>query len=75
MKKILLVLLLFSLTVSCSKDEDEKVDTSTFTGLYNDTVWLYESPDRPASFILKTLKSSRQNSQKSLYPHQIVSNS
>ena len=43
MKKLLLVLLLFSLTVSCSKDEDEKVDTSTFTGLYNDTVWLYEN--------------------------------
>ena len=39
MKKLLLVLLLVSLTVSCSKDEDEKVDTSTFTGLYNDTIW------------------------------------
>ena len=39
MKKLLLFLLLVSLTVSCSKDEDEKVDTSTFTGLYNDTIW------------------------------------
>ena len=39
MKKLLVVLLLVSLTVSCSKDEDEKVDTSTFTGLYNDTIW------------------------------------
>ena len=42
MKKLFLVLLLFSLTVSCSKDEDEKVDTSTFTGLYNDTVWVID---------------------------------
>lgn len=50
MKKTLLVLLLISSTVSCSKDEVEKVDTSTFTGLYNDTVWLYEAPDRPRPF-------------------------
>ena len=42
MKKLLLVLLLFSLTVSCSKDEDEKVDTSTFTGLYDDTLWFID---------------------------------
>ena len=39
MKKLLLFLLLVSLTVSCSKDEDEKVDTPTFTGLYDDTLW------------------------------------
>ena len=58
MKKLLLVLLLFSLTVSCSKDEDEKVDTSTFTGLYNDTVWLYEAPDRPVSFSDETESNS-----------------
>ena len=42
MKKLLLFLLLVSLTVSCSKDEDEKVDTSTFTGLYNDTIWVVD---------------------------------
>ena len=42
LKKLLLVLLLVSLTVSCSKDEDEKVDTSTFTGLYNDTIWVVD---------------------------------
>ena len=42
MKKLLLFLLLVSLTVSCSKDEDEKVDASTFTGLYNDTIWVVD---------------------------------
>ena len=58
MKKLLLVLLFISSTVSCSKDEVEKVDTSTFTGLYNDTVWLYKAPDRPRPFSDETESNS-----------------
>ena len=57
MKKLLLVLLLVLLVVSCTKDEDEKVDTSTFTGLYNDTVWLYKQNDQEVAYRDDTTES------------------
>ena len=58
MKNILLVLLFVPLVVSCTKDDDEKVDTSTFTGLYNDTVWLYSENDREVAFRDDTTESN-----------------
>lgn len=57
MKKLLFILLILSLTISCSKDENNKLYDPTFTGLYNDTIWLYEQKEQEVTFTDDTIEN------------------
>lgn len=57
MKKLLFILLILSLIISCSKDENNKLYDPTFTGLYNDTIWLYEQKEQEVTFTDDTIEN------------------
>jgi len=57
MKKILIVFLLLTIVASCTKDDNDKLIDQTFTGLNNDTVWLYKEDDFEVSHIDDIIES------------------